>query len=468
MKSLAKLTLGLSAIWCCFAAPAFGFNSGSTGTEDLIVTADTTLDLPDDGVLQYKNIHVQSGTTLTFKKNLKNTPVTILASEQVTIEGTIRVSGGKGSFILPGVGGPGGFDGGTGGVVGKAGFRGEGPGGGYGGMGNVNYEYSGASGGGGGHGAAGMKGSNAYAYPANAGGNGGASYGNERVIPLVGGSGGGGGGGSSKYCGGGGGGGGGAILIAASGTINIAGGIYADGGAGNGGEKVVSSAGNSGGSGGGGAGGAIRLVATTIMGNGVLSAAGGGSDPAYHFFYGGTGGQGRIRLEAEHLQRTSSTNPPLTVGPAYALYPPGLPSLKILSINGVATPEIISGKFSSPDVTLPFNTNNPVTVVVAGANLHSGSTVTLEVHSAAGNTQSVSGTLAGAYASTTASIDVNISTSVPSVITAYVTINADLAFNQPMYIDGEMVAQVRVASSLGEASAMTYILESGREVQAYL
>lgn len=469
MKSLVKLALCASAIWCGCLSSALAFNSGSTGTEDLIVTADITIPLPEDGVLQYKNVQVQSGATLTFGKNAKNTPVTILASGDVTIEGSINVSGGKGSSILPGFGGPGGFDGGAGGIQRESGYRGEGPGGGNGAMGHSYSSYNyGASGGAGGYATVGGKGDNCDGYSNIVGGNGGASYGNDRLLPLIGGSGGGGGGGNLKYCGGGGGGGGGAILIAASGSINVAGAIYANGMTGKAGEHVVNSDGNAGGSGGGGAGGTIRLVASIITGNGALSAAGGGSDQAYDRNHGGTGGKGRIRLEADQILRTASTNPPLTFGPAYAVYPSGTPILKITAIDGVAVPDATSGSYKEPDVNLPFNTQNPVTVTVTGENILPESSVTLEAATAMNGKQTASGTLAGSFASSTANIDINISTAYPSVITAYVTVDASIAFNEPRYIDGDLVAQVRISSSMGGASVMTYILESGREVQAYM
>ncbi|MDH3998576.1 MAG: hypothetical protein OET90_07030, partial [Desulfuromonadales bacterium] len=301
MRKIVSFTIGVFVLLSLvgLAAPAFAFTSGSTGTEDLIVTASQSIPLPPDGVLQYANVHIQSGAELTFTKNEKNTPVTILASGDVTIDGTININGGKGAYIQPGKGGPGGFDGGQGGVVGKVGFRGEGPGGGYGAMGHSTsgHKYSGACGGGGGYVASGSVGSNMIWNGNIKGGAGGSKYGNERLIPLIGGSGGGGGGGSASYTAGGGGGGGGAILIAASGSINITGGIYANGGYGKAGEFNYNTNGNTGGSGGGGAGGAIRLVATTIMGSGTLSADGKKSDKAYDRIYGGEGSAGRIRLE---------------------------------------------------------------------------------------------------------------------------------------------------------------------------
>ena len=103
----------------------------------------TTATLPNtpaggftNGVLNFTTVSVASGITLSFVKNAANTPVTILASGDVTITGSIRVAGENAGVLgRPGRGGPGGFDGGMGGdgVNFTSGTNGVGPGGGGGG-----------------------------------------------------------------------------------------------------------------------------------------------------------------------------------------------------------------------------------------------------------------------------------------------------------------------------------------------
>src|SRR5262249_46575292 len=121
------------------------FNSGSTGS-DLAFSPNgsTTVTVPASGVFNYTTI--PGGGTVTYLRNTANTPLTILASGNVTIAGTIDVSGINGgggaitgTILTPngGRGGPGGFDGGNGanGVISNNGGMGLGPGGGGGGVG---------------------------------------------------------------------------------------------------------------------------------------------------------------------------------------------------------------------------------------------------------------------------------------------------------------------------------------------
>ena len=455
------------ALLCAVTSPAFAaFNSGSTGADGALhVTQDTQTALAGRWCLHFTTITIDEGTKLTFKKNAQNTGVTLLATGDVTIAGSISVSGQPGNYIIPGEGGPAGFDGGVGAAAKQTGRRGEGPGGGYGGVGRSDKEAYVGAGGGGGHAAKGGNGESdgGSSYP---GGSGGPAYGNERLLPLLGGSGGGGGGGTSKYVGGAGGGGGGAIVIASSGTISVTGSLYANGGKGAYGEHVDANYGSYGGSGGGGGGGAIRLIANTISGDGTISAAGGARVRTYNGEFSGTGAVGRIRLEASTITRTASTTPPMSLGYPYAVTPPDMPSLTIKSIAGVSAPSVPGGDFGSPDITLPYNVTNPVAVIVQAVNIPVNTTVTLKANPAVGSTTSATGALTGTLENSATTIDLNISTAYPSVITAFVTYDLTTALLDPFYINGERVVQMRVAATLGEHSNVTYITESGKEFPA--
>ena len=236
------------------------FNSGSTGTVDMIITSNTTIALPSEGILHYRNITINNGATLTFSNNALNTPVYLLAQSNVLINGTLDVSGKPGSGFVPGQGGPGGFVGGFGangsGVLSTPG-EGKGPGGGKGFFGQGGC--------------------------APTGNHGRHSYGNVLCSPLLGGSGGAGGPNFASGASGGGGGGGGAILIAANGWITNNGSIQSLGGIGS--DAFCND-------GGAGSGGAIRLVAPLVSGTGVLNV-------------GGNGGPGRMRIDSTN---TSAAN----------------------------------------------------------------------------------------------------------------------------------------------------------------
>ena len=144
------ITLGLLLA----SAPGFAqtFSSGSTGADGAFAPAcapmpcTVTSVLPASGLFNFTSVNVPSGVTVRFARNVVNTPVTMLATGNVVIAGTIDVSGGPGgngisgaTSIVPtaGGGGPGGFDGGNGsigvnaaGPSGDQGGKGLGPGGG--------------------------------------------------------------------------------------------------------------------------------------------------------------------------------------------------------------------------------------------------------------------------------------------------------------------------------------------------
>lgn len=474
MKNFGSLLLRVGVLTMLMLTPitAFAaFVSGSSGADgDFTPSANTVLTIPESGVFNFGTVNIPGGVTVTFNKNERNTGVTILATGDVTIDGAITLNGSGGNYIIGGAGGAGGFDGGVGGVVNGSGRRGQGPGGGSGAGARTCCAEAAGCGGGGGFAGGGAGG---YSWDSNSpGGAGGPAYGNERILPLIGGSGGGGGGGSNSYVGGAGGGGGGAIVVASSGTITVNGTISANGGGGANGESEAFWWGWQGGhfrggGGGGGAGGSIRLVANTIRGNGGITANGGGGGRGWDN-NGGGGSAGRIRFEAQSNLRTTGTSPPLNVGYPYAVIPPGMPSLAITSIGGIDVPVVPKGAFGSPDVTLPFNSRNPVTIVVTGTNIPAGTTVTLKATPEVGSVSSASGALSGSDASASVSIPINIVTAYPSLITATVTFQLTAANGGPLYVNGERIDKVRVAASLGGASSVVYITESGKEISAVM
>lgn len=405
------------------------FVSGSTGADGALnPTANTELQLPPDGIFNFTTVNIPSGVTVTFKKNAANTPVYILASGDVTISGTIDVSG-KSSVTgtIPGVGGPGGVDGGYTGGTGLPGGKGLGSGGGLGGPASCIY------GGGGSFGSTGGTGGSCAV--------GGSTYGNPRLVPVIGGSGGGGSGNNGSNCGGGGG-GGGAILIASSGTIMINGSIMANGG----GRRCGDGAG-------GGSGGALKLIANNISGTGIISAYGGGTT-------GGKGGQGRIRIEAYTNNFISGTDPPYSYGLPSSVFVANIPSLSITSIAGANVPASPTGSYAQPDMMLPSTTTNPVAVNVSASNIPVGTSVKVRVVPQYGTENTATSALSGTNESSTATVSVNLSTTYSNVVTAESTFTI-----VGMYYDGEEIDRVRVAATMGGASETTYITKSGKEIK---
>ena len=445
------------------------FSSGSTGADGAFnPTTNTTLALPPNGVFNFTTINIPAGVTVTFTRNTTNTPVTMLASGNVVIAGTINLDGAPGGNASTatsiasnwGLGGPGGFDGGDGadGIASTTGGAGLGPGGGAGGPFNTQFQF-GEGGGGGSFGTGGGPGGNG-APP-------GPTYGVNTLVPLIGGSGGGGGGTRFGLTAGGGGGGAGAILIASSGTIAFTGSITAAGGKGGNNIDVVGAPG----AGAGGSGGAVRLVANTISGSGGSISVAGGSRGSYtaSLTSAGSGGSGRIRIEAYTNTATvtfAGAAPSLAQPAVVAL--PNAPALRITSVAGVAAPASPTGSFANPDILVPAGTANPMTIGLAAANVPLGTTITVTVKPQNGAAISaVSSALAGTLAASTATASLTIPTNQPSVLSASATFTlAALPGAGPLYADGEEVEQVRVAAILGGPSQVVYITTSGRELPA--
>lgn len=432
------------------------FSSGSTGSDGpLAPTTSTVLQIPTNGIFNFTTINIPAGVTVTFTKNASNTPVTLLATGDVTIAGTIDVSGqtaintGPGLFgdrSLPGSSGPGGFDGGRGGMpeVNRRAGNGLGPGAGGGGdfvSGLTN------GGGGAGFGLAGV--SNVYNISLA-----GTTYGSNSLVPLIGGSGGGGGVGAAAadgYVGSGGGGGGGAILIAASGTVNITGAILAKGG--NGG-NFVNSAANSllSATGGGGSGGAIRLVAPSIVGGGALTVTGGltGTHSVTGALVGGAGGKGRTSSEIA----TSGT---LTLT--------GLPSLAIASVGGVSAPPVPTGV---GDIALAANAPNPITVTFTTTGVPTGGTIKLTMTPARGVATSATSTAITGNMTTgtaSASIDIPLGASTLFASTSYTLV---IAMGEALskFAKGERVESILLTAATGESSKAMLVTVSGKQYPA--
>jgi hypothetical protein len=445
-------------------APAMAFDSTSSGADGAFnPLVDTVLQLPADGIFNFTSVDIPSGVTVRFQKNTANTPVTWLVAGDVTLNGSIVLSGtastatgaaGNGNLgddTIPGLAGPGGFDGGRGGDVNARGGNGLGPGAGISGSGRCSSSGFGGSG-------AGFGGSGGNSH-VNCLTTGGPTYGSATLLPLIGGSGGGGGYGGGSFSGTGGGGGGGAMLIAATGTVTVTGSITA-----NGGSSGQSSGVDCGGTGGGGSGGAIRIVATTIAGNGAITAAGGsiGSNSCDSRGTGGNGSGGRIRLEAEVFQRTAATSPGYSFAQPQEIFVAGLPSLRIASVAGMPAPAQPTG---SADILLPEGTPNPVTVLFETTNVPLGNTVQLTVTPATGPAVSViSNAISGTDASGSTSADVDIPTG-PSVLSATVsfTVLASVGEDLSRYAQGEPVERVRLSTHPATGSTTTLITRSGRE-----
>jgi hypothetical protein len=459
-KRVLVAALGFALCMAWIPAPARAqlntFSSGSTGADGAFApTASQTIQVPESGVFNFTTINIPTAVTITYTRNSKNTPVTLLATGDVTIVGTISVSGAGGlTNGGGGRGGPGGYDGGAAGFGFDTfvGATGDGPGGGGGGSSTNGTTLS--AGGGGGYASAGANGGVQTGAVAGAGG---PKYGSSTILPLIGGSGGGGGGAVSGNHGGSGGAGGGAILIASSTSINFTGTINSTGGTG-----AFGSAGGA--SGGGGSGGAIRLIANTITGFGSLNVTGGSPGGQSTFPGGGNGGAGFVRVEAFNFSSFTPSVPTnsITMALPNPVTIPNGPTLRIASVAGVAAPATPLGSLAGvPDIVVPSTTANPVTVAVEAANIPLGTIVQVTLIPLNGTRASAqTGPLAGTQTASTATASLSL-TSGMSVLTASAVVDVS---QQAMVIDGERIKRIEIAATYGGPSQVTYVTQSGRRI----
>lgn len=234
-----------------------------------------------------------------------------------------------------------------------------------------------------------------------------ATYGNNLLQPLIGGSGGSGQSSSGQNFGAGGGAGGGAIRISSSAYIAFGSGINSDGSVvgcnGSAGYYVSAQGGQGGdGNGGPGTGGAIHLQAPFISGCGThLYVA---SQNLNNF---GTASPGRVRLDANSVigVGTSGTNPLTGALVDIPLVAPSV--IKVVSINGVTVPANPGYQYSTPDVTT--NASGAVPVVIQATNIPVSTPVTVFLTSETGADVATSSVnLTGTTASSTATINVTL------------------------------------------------------------
>jgi len=310
-------------ISCAHPAIAQVFSSGSDGSYGPInISTNETLQTPPDGVFHATTVFVASNAVLSFAKNPLNTPIYLLASGAVVINGTIDVSGGSVTSLgVPGQSGPGGFRGGLGGGSGVLPGDGHGPGGGLAG-GNAPDQT--------GNGVPGAFAENATSFAVNSN-----VYGNSLLVPLIGGSGGGGSGAVQNYTSGGG--GGGALLLASDDSVVLSGQILALGGhsLAPGGRNI-----------GAGSGGAIRIVVPSLQGNGII-------DTRVRSFYNSNNSRGRIRLDVLAPIPPGLTMYGRSTSGTFMQTRPPLPKLEIISVDGSA---VVPNSQSLIPLSTPANT----------------------------------------------------------------------------------------------------------------
>lgn len=414
-----RIVIGAASIAASFllTIPAAAqFSSGSdgsdgaldlTGTPPGVVDFDLVargIDPEGDNIFHFTTITIPAGVTLKLSAaTMPNLPVQWLASGAVQIDGTLDLSGEDGhsnEFSDPAVRsipGAGGFAGGVGARGPILPEDGLGPGKG---LQSLRFGFCG------GHTIRGL---------GNSGPNGGDTYGNRFLLPLLGGSGGGGSagdfGGGDIVSGFGGAAGGGGLLIASSTSIGINGNINADGGDGLGNWPTDPKFTN----GGAGSGGAIRLVAPSVSGTGTLTAKG-GSRPDQPT----CASDGRIRIEAVNLNFIGSTigaSSIVSLVPSTVLLTDvQLAILRIVSVAGMPVPANPGGSTINADVVFTAATN--VDIVIESSEIVPGTVIEVGIQNQTEGTQSItSPPLAGSLASSSTTVNATIPPGISRITT---------------------------------------------------
>ena len=334
-------------------------------------------------IFNYTSVNIPAGVTVSFTNHPSGAPVIWLVSGDVNIAGAIVLGGegNTGNAARAPIGGAGGFRGGRAYLSPESeGAGGHGPGGGAYSAGVNDHGQGGSYGTVGGRNAADS------------------TYGNEKIVPLIGGS----GGSSARGTGGrSGGAGGGAILIAANNTITLTGSIRADGGA------TGTCCGGFFGA--GGSGGGIRLVADTTTGGGSLLARGGSGI--------GGGGKGRIRVEANVNDLTHAGDPTYTQDfpdvPPMIFPPAASPIVTVTQLTidlvDIPVPADPSAKFEFPMQDVSIDALDPITVHVAATDVPLDWVVEVRAVAKSGSTVTVvADPLAGTEASSTTTASITL------------------------------------------------------------
>ncbi len=281
-------------------------------------------------VYKFSSLSMVATANINFINRSNGSPVVFLIQGNAVIDGTINLSG------VQNTPGPGGFRGGLFGSSTILGSAGGGPGGGQPNL------TSGLNAGAGSYATLGTRTNTLSALS-------GPVYGNDRIIPLIGGSGGGAHQAVNGY------GGGGALLLVVRGTLTLNGAIVANGAT----DNFLSA--------GAGSGGAVRIICDQLGGTGSISAY-----CSTNVGTGNVGGLGRIRIERNNGTITGAGTLPApsygTAGAVAKVWPDSTdPSLKVHTVGVLGVPADPLGGMNAPDIEV--TNEGPFNVVVHATNV---------------------------------------------------------------------------------------------------
>jgi hypothetical protein len=210
-------------------------------------------------------------------------------------------------------------------------------------------------------------------------------------------------------------------------------------------------------------------VSNKVSGNVQVNVGGGMIGNAGFGFSGpGNGAAGFVRIEAFDTTSLSAIGNQASVALPNPVTAPNSPQLIIASVGGVSAPANPIGSHSgTPDIVLPANQANPVTVVVQASNIPVGTTVTVTALGPTGPpVPTQTGPLTGTSAASSATTALTLQPGT-TVLTALASIDltvSGLAATRPV-VNGEYVNRIEVAAAFGGLSRITYVTSSGKRIE---
>ena len=223
----------------------------------------------------------------------------------------------------------------------------------------------------------------------------------------------------------------------------------------------------------------MRLVGTRIQGYGTVVVAGEGTIGWVNgISVNNLAGTGRIRFDSLDNTFTGYTSGITTRGYQPIIIPPSnqAVSLAIQSVAGIAVAASPTGASLTPDVIVPGQQANPVSIVVRCANIPLNTDIIVDVKPANGPTvRVVCANSAGTQASSTATVSVTMPRGAGTVQAKCVSgiagsLGASLNKGEKfknyaktgLTADGEVFAKMEITATLGRGQEIAYITESGK------
>ena len=190
----------------------------------------------------------------------------------------------------------------------------------------------------------------------------------------------------------------------------------------------------------------------------------------------GLADKGRIRLDVFENRFAGGLDGVVTQGFQPIILPASGQGIQlgIQSVGGVAVVSSPSGVLANPDVIVPAQQMNPVSVVVKCTNVPLNSEITVVVHPAKGSdVQAVGLNNSGSTASSTATVSLNMPRGGGIIYAKAVTgIAGTVSTDSPnparsladtgWTADGERFKAMEIIATMGGKQSITYIAESGK------